>query len=522
MLVRSMCGVLLGTVCSVCSAQFLNNLPIGNAKAIAMGGAVTADYTAVDAIHFNPAALVNIKRSTKQLNVLTATLESRTQFGQRDLAADQLAEFLALGLNTEKLVDPLENTESELNSDEPILYIPGAGPTDLPLLAAPVGGVAIPFPDGSATVATNIYSPLAVGYTRSDDDPGRYQGKSVTMVNIRYFNPAYAMRISDTFAMGGALNFGWTGVAMDMDLRAANLILAALQSACMIIEDVFKPCASSLGPYEDIGSLSVEVEEGLTPTFNLGVLWEPTPWFSWGATYRTGASLSLEGEYEFSYSDNWQTFWKGINVINLPILPNGKQASERGKLKLEMQLPDEVQTGISVRLFPRLKVNLDARWTEYSAWDTFDLFFDKNLDFLKIASLVAPEDAGPTSLLLPRNYRDTWAYGIGVEYAWNDALDLRAGYEYRQSMADSDKQDLIIPLGPANYFGMGFGYKTGDQSVFDLGIGFLDSRGRAKSCESTIANSCRAGDLIYNPYGGLNMKTKTQAYFFVLSYQSGF
>lgn len=515
-------GVLSLLQCSICNAQFLNSLPIGSAKAMAMGSAVTADYTAVDAIHFNPAALVKIKHRTAQINLLTAKLDSQTKFGQRALGADQLAEFLAKGLSVEKLEDPLENTTSKLNSSEPILYIPGAGPTDLPVLGAPVGGIAIPFPDGTATVATNVYSPLAVGYTRSDDDPGRYQGKSVTMVNIRYFNPAYAMKVSETLAIGGALNFGWTGVAMDMDLRAANLILASLQTVCMVVEDRFNPCASSLGPYEDIGSLAVEVEKGLSPTFNLGVLWEPTQWFSWGATYRTGAKLSLEGNYKFSYSDNWQSFWKGLNVINLPILPNGMQASEKGKLKLEMELPDEVQTGISVQLFPRLKVNADARWTEYSVWDTFDLYFDRKLDFLKIASLVAPGDAGPTSLFLPRHYKDTWAYGVGVEYAWDDVIDLRAGYEYRESMADSTKQDLIIPLGPANYFGLGFGYRTRDKSNLDVALGLLDSHGEAKACESTIANSCGAGDLIYNPYGGLAMKTHTQARFFVLSYQTEF
>lgn len=267
---------------SVASAQFLNDLPVGNAKAASMGNAVTADSTGTDAIHFNPAALIKIQEKTAQLNILSAVLKSKTELGERVQSADELSQALALGLGSETLDDPLENTTSELEYNDPVLYLPLAGPTDLPVLGAPFGGVALPFPDGDIVIATNVYSPFAVGYTRADDDPGRYQGKMVTMVNIRYFNPTIALRFSDSLTVGGGINFGWGGVAMDLDMRAPNLILAALQEVCMVAEPLFEPCKNTLGPYKDIGSLSIEVESGFIPTFNLGVLWEPTPWFSWG------------------------------------------------------------------------------------------------------------------------------------------------------------------------------------------------------------------------------------------------
>lgn len=521
-MVRRLVFVSLFCFSSVARAQFLNELPIGNAKAASLGNAVTADSTGTDAIHYNPAALIKIQKKTVQVNVLTAVLKSETQFGERINSADELSAGLSSGLGTIPLNDPIENTKSRLDYKHPVLTLPFLGPTKLPMLAAPVGGVALPFPDGNIVIATNVYSPLAVGYTRDDDDPGRYQGKKVTMTNIRYFNPTLAMRISDTLTLGGGVNIGWGGVAMDLDMRAPNLILAAVQEACMVADQLFEPCKNTLGPYKDIGSLSVEVENGIIPTFTLGFLFEPAPWFSWGGAYRHGSKFDLRGDYSFDYSDSWQKFWSGLNTINLSVLPNGKSASEKGKMTLEMELPKEIQTGISVKVFPRLKMNIDARWTEYSVWDSFDLHFDKNLDFLKIASIVAPKDAQPTTLLLPRNYRNTWAYGTGLEYEWNDVVSLRVGYEFRQSMADKDKQDLIIPVGDAHYYGLGLGFKSEDGSELDFSMSLLNTKGGARACQSTNANACGADNLIYNPYAGLDIKSQTQAYFFLISYVTNF
>lgn len=48
------------TLPATASAQLMQNLTIGNAKAIALGNAVTADPPGVDSIHFNPAGLVQI------------------------------------------------------------------------------------------------------------------------------------------------------------------------------------------------------------------------------------------------------------------------------------------------------------------------------------------------------------------------------------------------------------------------------------------------------------------------------
>ena len=55
--VWTLVAMLLAGHVSPCRAALVENLTMGNAKALALGNAVTADPPGVDAIHFNPAGL---------------------------------------------------------------------------------------------------------------------------------------------------------------------------------------------------------------------------------------------------------------------------------------------------------------------------------------------------------------------------------------------------------------------------------------------------------------------------------
>ena len=49
-----------------------DSLTIGNAKALSLGNAVTADPPGIDSIHFNPAGLARIKGRVLQLKMVAA------------------------------------------------------------------------------------------------------------------------------------------------------------------------------------------------------------------------------------------------------------------------------------------------------------------------------------------------------------------------------------------------------------------------------------------------------------------
>ena len=62
-------------------AVVADSLTIGNAKALSLGNAVTADPPGIDAIHFNPAGLAQIKGRKYQLKVVAADFSVQMEIG---------------------------------------------------------------------------------------------------------------------------------------------------------------------------------------------------------------------------------------------------------------------------------------------------------------------------------------------------------------------------------------------------------------------------------------------------------
>ena len=59
----------------------VENLTMGNAKALSLGNAVTADPPGVDSIHYNPAGLAKLRGRQYNLKVLAASMTFGVEFG---------------------------------------------------------------------------------------------------------------------------------------------------------------------------------------------------------------------------------------------------------------------------------------------------------------------------------------------------------------------------------------------------------------------------------------------------------
>ena len=190
-LARAIAGATL-LFSSAAQAQLAQNLTIGNPKAMAMGNAITADYSGIDAVHYNPAALTKLKGRKTTMKFITGVMDIRAEF---DAPADYGSKFL--GLKN----DPVANSSSRTTT--PAVYLPGlGGATELPLLFMPLAGLSINPPGSKLTFATNVYTPQALGFTREDDDPAAYQGKEVVMQRLTYFSPSVGYQMNDELAIG--------------------------------------------------------------------------------------------------------------------------------------------------------------------------------------------------------------------------------------------------------------------------------------------------------------------------------
>ncbi len=551
-LVASVIGLFITTNAN---AQLTQNITIGNSKALALGHAVTADPPGIDSIHFNPAGLAKIKGRQRQVKLIAAKMTFNTDIGKRrldeahsDQGAGSVTEtYNSIYCNDESQEclypnDPLEYQSGSTST--PVLMLPFVGMTELPFLFVPLGGIAIEDTEREWVFATSVYAPQAIGYGREEDGPGRYQGVELSISRITYFSPSVAFSVTDTLMFGLSLGFSWQGFGLVSDLRAPETTIPFLKATVdevgPILDEIGLTDLSVFSPYDTLGRLEVEVEDALSITYNLGLLWEPTPWVSFGIVYQSEGVSHMEGDFKMEVPSALtdltrpiaNTPWLNSIIATLGGGPMTGLASQEGSVELDLVTPAHFSVGTSVKLFPDLKVNIDLKWTDYGAWEDLAFTFDQNLDFLVLANLVnnvggsefnkGEDTADPNKMVISRRYESVWSWAFGAEYEASDNLVLRLGYEPRTSAIPDDRVDLFAPLSDAKLYSIGFGYQLDKDTRIDAAFGYLDSSYSAKAGQSDNLNTTTPGHVVYTPYAFLDVSASVSAYIFSFSYDEKF
>lgn len=517
-------------------AQLAQNLSI-SPKALALGNAVTADPPGIMAIHYNPAGLTKLDGRQLEVNLMSVYLDVDADF----MAPPGYNIFGIDGLETDPLTgnqrDPVANQHSHTNTVA--LYVPGKGIQRLPPgpAIAPSAAISIHSPGSKLTFANAFYLPMAAGFVRDTNDPARYQPQATALQRTTYLSPTVAYKINDEWSIGAGIHLSHMGIAADQYMRAPNLLLGVaevLQDAfnCESGDEPLAPwialCGGNVGPWDDIGALSIDVQQSLSPTYAFGVMWEPTDWFSWGASYTSEADMNLKGKFAIEYTDDWSGFWQSVNssiigAIGSAILslPSGVPR-EAGNVSMDLVYPQHFQTGISVDVLPKLTLNADVGWTDYKQWDAFKFRFDRNLEFLNAAKILSPENATANSLRLPLGFTDQWNWAFGAEFHASSRLDLRAGVEIRDSVIPDDQRSVLAPFGGANLYSVGMGYRWDKDTVVDMNLSYLHSIEHIPANTSCNVNCDNITNIIYNPYAGLDIRTSLQVVMAGLSFRTKF
>ena len=126
-------------------------------------------------------------------------------------------------------------------------------------------------------------------------------------------------------------------------------------------------------------------------------------------------------EFQLGYGD----------LLNLPgsNCPGGVCPS--GTYTLDLDFPQQAAIGIAVDATPTLTLSADLKWIDWS--DTMG-----KLAVEGPAGMTVPMDPG---------WEDQTIYALGVAYALNDRVDLRAGYNYAKSPFGEEavSRNLILP-----------------------------------------------------------------------------
>jgi len=535
-------------------AQLGNGVTI-DTKSLSLGGAVVADTNpTLAAVYHNPAGLAKLKNRQFEVDQMFIGLDLDASF---IAPVDENGEFdyeifglQGTGFNTYDTTvprDPVVGGDGfgSSHTNKLSLYLPGYGLQQLPWKGPanlpPQIGFSVNPPGSKFTFASRNYMASALSLFKEAEDPGAFLGKEAAIQRYTFFSPSVGYEINDEWSVGAGVQLSHQGFYIAQDNRAPNLLIAVVE----ILQDAFacefdKPigkrrdplqpflsmCQGNIGPWDNIGRIDMDMRESLSPTYNLGVLWTPNDWFSWGAAYTSEANMKLKGTFLMDYTDEWTAFWQGFNAsiigaITAAILglPRGVPF-ERGQLSMNLTIPQMFKTGFNVRLSPSFSLEMDATWTDWSQWDEFTFFFDRKLEMLSTARLLSTL-VTDTSLTLPIGLTDTWHYGFGLTHHINSRLDARFGLELRTSPVGKDVFGPV-PVGDMKTWGIGFGYQWDKRTQVNASMFYMQSTDYIPSNTSCNLNCTNLTNVIYNPYAGLDVKFVSRIYGFGVSFRRQF
>ncbi len=540
------CFILILCFSGKSQAALFENLAV-SAKAISLGNSCTAYPPGQMSVHYNPAGLSTIHDGLQlSQGLLTAQFALRSKFEADPdfpgwlggIHGGEPGEDDYYDFRIE--ADPVNGKSG--TSSGVHLYLPLMGPQDMGSVGMPtpfgfsLAAAPFPFglsyrqPDSRWTFAFGVYAPAMGGYYREDDDPARYNGRSVSMQHIVYAAPAVSYQLTDTLSVGFTMGLGQGATELDTDFRLPNDMTALTKILGISTRGLNIPVISQLtlpppwmgggiGPYDDIGNIDIGVRDDYTPNYNLGLLWQPANWFSFGLCYQSEVKMELQGKYKFSYSEEFQRFvaWMGSSPLLLAIsslldLPYRSVPYQEGTCYLEgMDLPQRIQAGIMLRPIRRLRLMCDLHWINYSKTKAYKMTFDQDIQPFMISKFIGHLD-GNRNLILDMPMKDETHISVGIEYQLLDWLALRCGYEDRKTSVNMDYFSLLAPLPDTDYYGFGMGITMKSGLIIDLAVGYLTSdTWLVPNNSSKNLNSTEFVDSVYNPYGGMDVSGDIEA-----------
>ncbi|MEW6079001.1 MAG: outer membrane protein transport protein [Thermodesulfobacteriota bacterium] len=539
------CFLLITFAHDICLATLFEDLAVCS-KAISLANTCTAYPPDQLSIHYNPAGLSDLHDGLYlSQGLLTAEFAIKSKF-----KADPDFPGWLGGIHSGSPGDPnyydyrpqADPVNGQSGTTQGVhLYIPLMGPQDMDSVGMPTpfgfSLAAAPFPFGLSyrkpntrwTFGFGVYAPAMGGYYRDDDDPARYNGREVSMQHIVYAAPAVSYQLSDTVSVGVTMGLGQGATQLDTDMRLPNDMTALTEIMGISTQGLNIPIISQLtlpppwfgggvGPWDDIGNLDLQVRDDYTPNYNLGLMWHPRNWLSFGLCYKSEVKMEQEGTFRFTYSEEFQRFvaWMGsspllLAVSNLLDLPYRATPSQNGSVYMKgMDLPQRLEAGVMVRPTRKLRLLCDLHWIDYSNTRAYTIQFDQDVQPLMISKFVGHLD-GNDRLILEMNMKDETHVSLGAEYQLLDWLALRCGWEDRKTSIDMDYFSVLAPLPDTDYYGVGMGLNFKSGLKVDLAAGFLTGSWRVPNNGSKNLNSTDFINSVYNPYGGMDVSGSIDA-----------
>jgi long-chain fatty acid transport protein len=199
--------------------------------------------------------------------------------------------------------------------------------------------------------------------------------------------------------------------------------------------------------------------KGWSAGYNLGLLWQPHQKVSLGATFRSSATVRLDGQTEFE---------------QFPLSRLGLYPATNRVAQSDFEFPLTFAVGISYRPTPKWNLEFDADYTDWSSFGTNSIHQENPPRVMMVNTPVALD------------WQPSWMFEFGVTRYFDNGWHVSAGYVYSQnSVPDAHYTPLAADL-DRHFFSLGAGHKG---KRFDFDITYQFGYGPAHTVTGSSASS---------------------------------
>ena len=171
--------------------------------------------------------------------------------------------------------------------------------------------------------------------------------------------------------------------------------------------------------------------------YNMGLLFHINDRWKLGVAYRSSLKLEFDGHAHYHLPPVLQALYPPTDI------------SPR------IELPPTVSADISVRMWEKWIFSTGMLWTGWSVYDELAPKFRDNL-FIP-----------PDMRISPQDWRDVFAFNVGVQYRLNSIWVFRGGYIFDQSPVPKHTLGPMVPDRDGHLLSLGVGY-TKDNLTIDV------------------------------------------------------
>ena len=249
-------------------------------------------------------------------------------------------------------------------------------------------------------------------------------------LNYVTINPVVALKLAPGFSIAGGLMVNYADLAMDQGLLRFQRPLTNFFR--------FEGNGWSLG-------------------YNLGLRWQPHEKISLGATFRSTATVRLEGQTEFEQQ---------------PL--RGLYPATNRVAHADFKFPLTAVVGISYRPTPKWNLEFDADYTDWSSFGTINLYQKDPPSGLK------------TNTPVILKWQASSIYEFGVTHYFDNGWRVSAGYAFDQnSVPDAYYSPLAADL-DRHFISAGVGFRG---KRFDLDLAYQFGYGPAHTVKGSHPSS---------------------------------